>query len=150
MKTNIYSAYDQEKFITTVNYGVGDIVKVNDYGEVYPSYQGAYDVFGFDINKKNQFEGACENQRLNIYRVVGFLLHDQATAVFHSLNCEANNILVAITNGNEDLIVNSVAIEPIEYYNKETSNKRDSVAISAVYDAANYCASAKTHTSQGS
>ena len=150
MKTDVYIAYDQEKFITTVNYGVGDIVKVNDYGEVYPSYQGAYDVFGFDINKKNQFEGANEEQRINIYRVVGFLLHDQATAIFRSRDCEVNNILVAITNGNEDLIVNSVAIEPIAYYNKVTSNKRDSVAISAVHDAANYCASAKMCTSQDS
>ena len=145
MKTDIYSAYGKKPLLKTVNYGVGDIVKVNSYGEVYPSYRDAYDIFGFDMDKKDQFDMNHKKQRINMYRVVGFLLHEHA-------NCksEEDYILTAIANEFEELIISDYGIEPINCYNTKNTEKVDRVVISKVTDAANYCASAKMCTSQDS
>ena len=149
MKTDIYSAYGKKPLLKTVNYGVGDIVKVNSYGEVYPSYRKAYDIFGFDMDKKDQFDRNLKKQRINMYRVVGFLLHEHANR-FGSYKSEEGYILTAISNDNEDLIISVDGVEPINCYNTKNADKVDRVVISKVTDAANYCVSVKTHTSQDS
>ena len=149
MKTDIYSAYGKKPLLKTVNYGVGDIVKVNSYGEVYPSYRDAYKVFGFDMDKKDQFDGNPKKERINMYRVVGFLLHEYGNCL-GSYKSEEDYILTAISNDNEDLIISAGGVEPINCYNTKNAEKVDRVVISRVTDAANYCASVKTHTSQGS
>lgn len=149
MRTDIYSAYGNKPLLKTVDYGVGDIVKVISYGEVYPSYRDAYAVFDFDIEKKERFRYSdiIEGKRINMYRVVGFLLHEHSGMVGAR---DKDYTLVAITNGEEDLIIGTDGVEPIISYNRENVDKVDRVVVSKVTDAPKYCVSMKTHTSQGS